>query len=76
MGCGYVIAATHPIKHVVWVQIGIARGALECLLGIVYLTRGVVTWQQAAFGIITAALITAAYSTLYPREYLRPDAPA
>lgn len=66
LGGGYVIAATHPIKHVVWVQVGIARGALECALGIVYLTRGVITAQQAAFGIVTAAVITGAYTALYP----------
>src|SRR5260370_21575225 len=67
MGIGYVVAATQPLRHLVWVQVGIARGALECVLGLVYLARGVVTWQQAAFGIIAAALITAAYLALYPR---------
>jgi hypothetical protein len=72
MAGGYVIAATHPLKHLIWVQIGIARGALECLLGAVYLARGIVTWQQAAFGLVTAALITGAYTALYPRSNLRP----
>ena len=67
---GYVIAATHPIRHLVWVQVGIARGALECLLGVVYLARGVVSWQQAAFGIVTAAVIAGAYAALYPRRRL------
>ncbi len=67
---GYVVAATQPLKHLIWVQVGIARGALECLLGAVYLARGVVTWQQGAFGLITAALITVAYGALYPRRYL------
>jgi len=71
MGVGYVVAATHPIRHLVWVQVGIARGALECVLGLAYLVRAVVTWQQAAFGIITAALITGAYVALYPRSNLR-----
>src|SRR6516225_7583433 len=66
LGIGYIVAATDPLRHVVWVQVGIARGALEFLLGLVYLARGVVTWQQAAFGIITAALITAGYLALYP----------
>jgi hypothetical protein len=73
LGCGYVVAATHPIRHLVWVQVGIARGLLECGLGVVYLVRGVVTWQQAAFGIITAATITIAYTILYPRGHLRPQ---
>jgi hypothetical protein len=76
MGFGYVIAATHPIRHLVWVQVGIARGALECLLGLIYLARGVVTWQQASFGLIAAGTITVAYVVLYPRSYLRPRAAA
>jgi hypothetical protein len=67
LGFGYIIAATHPIKHVAWVQVGIARGVLECTLGLCYVTRGIVTWQQAAFGVITAALMTIAYTVLYPR---------
>jgi hypothetical protein len=70
LGFGYVIAATHPIRHLVWVQVGIARGVLECLLGVVYLARGVVSWQQAAFGIVTAAVIAGAYAALYPRRHL------
>src|SRR5438034_10142977 len=35
LGIGYVVAATNPIRHVVWVQVGIARGSLECVLGVV-----------------------------------------
>src|SRR5262245_5672456 len=66
MAVGYAVAATDPARHVVWVQVGIARGALECVLGLVYLSRGIVTWQQAAVGIIIAALITIAYIALYP----------
>lgn len=72
LGMGYLVAATNPVRHVVWVQVGIARGGLECVLGLLYLARGVVTWQQAAFGLITAAFITLAYLLLYPRG--RPDA--
>src|SRR2546430_15641701 len=52
MAIGYGVASTDPIRHLVWVQVGIARGALECVLGTIYLARGVVTWQQAGFGII------------------------
>src|SRR5262245_50744842 len=66
MAVGYAVAATDPLRQVVWVQVGIARGALECVLGLIYLARGIVTWQQAAFGIIVAALITIAYIVLYP----------
>ena len=68
MGIGYVVAATNPIRHVVWVQVGIARGVLECILGLVYVARGIVTFRQAGFGIIVAALISIAYIALYPRK--------
>ncbi len=68
MAIGYAVAAANPLRHVVWVQVGIARGALECVLGAVYLARGVVTWQQAGAGIIVAAFITIAYVVLYPRK--------
>ncbi|HEX4644315.1 MAG TPA: hypothetical protein VH598_01775 [Verrucomicrobiae bacterium] len=69
MGLGYVVAATDPQRHVVWIQIGIARGALECVLGLVWLARGIVTLQQAGFGIVLAALITLAYLVCYPRAH-------
>ena len=65
---GYVVASTAPARHVAWVQVGIARGVMECLLGIIYLGRGVVTFQQAGFGLVAAALITIAYIILYPRR--------
>ena len=68
LGIGYVVAATDPLRHVVWVQVGIARGALECILGIVYLARGIVTFQQAGFGVVVAGLMAVAYVALYPRE--------
>lgn len=68
MGFGYLIAATNPVRHRVWIQVGIARGALECVLGLVYLARGTVTFQQAGFGILVAALISVAYLVLYPRK--------
>jgi hypothetical protein len=70
LAVGYVVAATDPLRHLVWVQVGIARGALECLVGVAYLACGVVTWRQAAFGIVTAAVIAAAYAALYPRAVL------
>ncbi len=66
MGVGYVVAASDPLRHKIWVQVGIARGALECVLGLVCLARGIVTFQQAGFGIIVAAIITVAYVACYP----------
>ncbi len=67
MGFGYLVAANNPIRHRVWIQVGIARGVLECLLGVVYLVRGIVTFQQAGFGVVLAAMISIAYLGLYPR---------
>lgn len=68
MAGGYLAAAQNPFRHVIWVQVGIARGALECLLGLIYLTRGVVTFPQAGFGSVVAGLLAAGYLILYPRE--------
>ena len=68
LAIGYAVAATDPIRHAVWVQVAIARGALEVILGAVYVARDIVTWQQAQFGILTAAFITVAYLVLYPRK--------
>ena len=65
---GYVIAATNPLRHIAWIQIGIARGVLECVLGLFYLVHGIITWPQGAFGIIAAAFISVAYLLLYPRR--------
>jgi len=68
MGFGYVVAATNPVRHVVWVQVGIARGVVELFLGLVYLVCGMVTFTQAGFGIIIAGLISLGYIMLYPRQ--------
>ena len=67
MSLGYAVAARDPIRHVAWIQVGIARGALECVVGAVYLALGLVTFQQAGFGVAVAGLITVAYIVLYPR---------
>src|SRR6266478_170163 len=76
LAIGYLVAATDPLRHVVWVQVGIARGVLECVFGFVYLMRGLVSFEQAGFGIIVAALITIAYMVLYPRSSERSPTPA
>ena len=67
MAAGYLAAAQDPFRHAVWVQVGIARGALECLLSVVYLARGIVIWPQAGTGLVVAALMAAGYAVLYPR---------
>jgi hypothetical protein len=68
LAIGYVVAAANPIRHRVWALVGIVRGALECALGLFYLARQTVTFQQAGFGIIVAAVMTVAYIVLYPRK--------
>lgn len=68
LALGYAIAAANPARNVAWVQVGIARGALECLFGAVCLSRGLVTWQQAGFGTLVAAAIMIAYIVLYPAK--------
>ncbi len=67
MALGYWKASADPARHLVWAQVGIARGALECAVGIVYLFRGIVTFPQAGVGIILAGLFAAAYLIYYPR---------
>ena len=65
-GIGYAVAAKNPIRHVVWVQVGIARGALELIFGLACLARGTVTFQQAGFGLVIAGMIALGYIALYP----------
>ena len=67
MGFGYLVAATHPLRYRVWINIGIIRGAIECALGIFYLARGIITFQQAGLGTLVAGLLAVAYVGLYPR---------
>ena len=67
LAIGYFFAAAEPLRHLLWVRVGIARGALETGLGLYYLARGLVSFPQAGVGIILAALITLAYLACYPR---------
>jgi hypothetical protein len=68
LGAAYAVAATNPVRHRLWIQIGIARGALETVLGAAYVAMGAITFSQAGFGIISAAAITLAYIFFYPRR--------
>jgi hypothetical protein len=68
MAIGYWKASADPVRHLVWAQVGIARGALEFGVGIVYLLRGIVTFRQAGLGIILAGLFALAYLLFYPRD--------
>src|SRR5947199_7904135 len=65
LAIGYIVAAGNPIRHRVWAQVGMARGGLETVLGIFYLSQKVVTFQQAGVGIVIALLMTLAYAAVY-----------
>ena len=67
MALGYWKASADPVRHLVWAQVGIARGALEFGVGMIYLLRGIVTFRQAGLGVILAGLFAAAYLIFYPR---------
>lgn len=68
MALGYWKASADPVRHLVWVQVGIARGALECAMGLVYLARGIISFRQAGVGIILSGLFALAYLIFYPRN--------
>lgn len=75
MALGYLYAAMDPFKHVVWIQVAIARTGIEFLVGMVYLGMGVVTWSQAGFGVVMTGLIALAFVLLYPRPSMMEGAP-
>jgi hypothetical protein len=68
LGIGYGIAAVDPHKHRLWVGVGIARGALEAIVGLWCYYRGLVIWKQSGLGILLAAFMAIAYLILYPRQ--------
>ena len=68
LSIGYVTAAKNPVRHIIWVQVGIARGAAESVFGLFCVARHMATFRQAAFGIIVAGLMSLAYLILYPRK--------
>ena len=76
LSLGYVVAASNPIRHLIWVQVGIARGLAELALGLVCVARGTVTFSQAWLGMVLAGAIALAYILLYPRHpRVAPSAP-
>ena len=68
LGLGYAVVAGDPAGHVIWIQIGIVRAVLEAAFGGWSVQRGMVTWDQAGFGIIMAVFVAVAYLVLYPRK--------
>jgi hypothetical protein len=68
LGVGYAFAIEDPVRNIAWIRAGIVRGALECMFGFMVLRQHMITWDQAAFGTITAGAIAAGYAILYPAE--------
>ena len=68
MGFGYLAAAANPLRHRIWINVGILRGGLECVLGVFYLVKGTVTMEQAGIGTLVAGLMAVAYLVLYPHR--------
>lgn len=68
MAFGYAVAATSPLRHLVWVQVGILRGGLEVIFGLYAWAQGLVEWKQAGLGIVLAGLMSLGYLVLYPRK--------
>lgn len=74
LGFGYLAAAGNPLRHRIWINVGIIRGLLECALGIFYLQQGTVAFQQAGLGTVVAGLMGFSYLLLYPRRPRAVDA--
>jgi hypothetical protein len=68
LGVGYFVAALDPVKHRLWIGIGIIRGAAEALFGWWCLSSGIVTWKQSGLTILLAAFMALAYLAFYPRQ--------
>jgi hypothetical protein len=70
LGYGHFIAALEPVRHIVLLQVGIARGLLEVLMGLIYLARGVVDFGQVWLALVAGAVVAVAYTVWYPRRVL------
>lgn len=73
LGVGYALAARHPLRNQLWVQIAIGRAVAECLFGVVAVSQGMVGWRQAGFGIVVPAFFAVGYALLYPRPDPLPE---
>jgi hypothetical protein len=67
LAAAYAIISRDPIRHRLWIDIGIIRALLEAAFGIISIARGTVTFSQAGFGAILAGALALAYIILYPR---------
>ena len=67
LATAYVLVSRDPIRHRMWIDIGILRALIEAVFGAVSLARGTVNFSQAGLGTILAAGLAIAYVLLYPR---------
>jgi hypothetical protein len=67
LAAAYGLVSRDPIRHRLWIDIGIVRALLEAGLGVVSLAKGTVNFSQAGSGTILAAALVLAYLLLYPR---------
>ena len=68
LGVATFAAALNPWRHVIIIRMGIARGALEFVLGAAHVALGVVTLAQAATGMVTGLAVAITYTVFYPRR--------
>src|SRR4051794_29762068 len=54
LAAAYALVSRDPIRHRMWIDIGIVRALLETIFGIVSIARGTVDFSQAGFGTILA----------------------
>ena len=71
LSIGYLQAVRDPLRNLAWLQVGIARGLLEVLVGLFFIWRGIITWQQGWLGIVVGALVAVVYLVAYPRGGVR-----
>jgi len=67
LAAAYALVSRDPIRHRMWIDIGIVRALIETVFGAVCLARGTVNFSQAGFGTILAASLAIVYIVLYPR---------
>jgi len=71
LSIGYLQAVRDPLGNLPWLQVGIARGLLEVVVGLFFIWRGIISWQQGWLGIVVGALVAVVYLVAYPRGQIR-----
>jgi hypothetical protein len=68
MGLGYFFAAREPSRSTAWVWAGLLRGVLEAVVGLGYLSAGLISFAQAWAGLFLAVWFALAYIVFFPRR--------